>query len=348
MPYFRKPIKSWEIKKQWLKQLEQEIENKEKQTTLYAGDGEILARRVMPLDKPEKSLEQEKDKFIVNMSDFIDRIAFEELQEYGRPRFNLRDIMKCLLVMSYNCMSYRRSESDFRRMKEEEVISEIPKKSVLNKYANSLEINNLLEKLIQYSATFFVENESTVIVDSTWFAIRNKYYGGYETVHDKRGASLDKVRKLHICCLKNSKIISCAKATKGTESDFNMFEELVRTTIKRGFNISRLLADAGYSSRNNYLICKELGILNAFIDFKKNSSVKRSKSALWRERVRMWKEQKELWHETYRFRVVIEGFFSAIKRKGLIYLRSKTETAQDVELLLKVLVYNVCVIGRYT
>lgn len=335
-------------KELWLKELEQEIENSERQTKLYAGDGEILTRRVMPLEKNLKSLEYEKENFIKVMSDFIDRVAFEELQEIGRPRFNLKDIMKCLTLMSYSCQSYRRSQSDFRKMKEEDIISEVPKKSVLNKYANQIDVRNLLERLIQYSATFFIENESTVIVDSTWFSIRDNYYGGYETVHNKRNASLDKVRKLHLCCLKNSKVISCAKATKGTESDFNIFEELIRTTIKRGFHISRLLADAGYSSRKNYSLCKELGILNAFIDFKKNSTSKRSKSDLWRERVRMWKEQKELWHETYRFRVVIEGIISSIKRKGLVYLRSRSETAQDIELLLKALVHNITIIGRFS
>jgi len=341
---WKNEIHSWDIKKQWLKQLE----DQERQTTLYAGDGEILNHRVMPLDKNEKTLENETEKFIINICDFIDRVPIEKLQEYGRPRFNIRDIMKCLLAMSYNSMSYRRSESDFRKMLNEGLIMKVPPRTTLVGYVNSKEIRDIIEKLIQYSSTFFIENESTIIVDSTWFSIRNPYYGGYKIVHDKRNAPLDKVRKLHFCCLKNSKIISCAKATKGTVSDFNFFEELIRTTVKRGFNISRLLADAGYSSKNNYLLCKKLGILNAFIDFKSNVTTKRGKSDLWRERVRMWKEQQELWHETYRFRVIIEGVISSIKRKGLHYLRSRNETSQDVELLLKVLVYNLTIIGKYS
>lgn len=343
MNYQRKIVSERAIKQQWLKQLE----NHEVQAPLWGGDGEILTNRVLPLEKNKKTLEIEKENFISNMCEFIERIPFEILQDYGRPRFNLREILKCLLVMSYNSMSYRRSESDFVQMYKDELILEVPKKSVLNKYANSEDVKQLLEKLIQSSATFFIENESTIIVDSTWFALRS-YVGGYKLVHDKMNAPLSKVRKLHFSCVKNSKIITCAKATRGTVSDFNTFEELVRTTVKRGFIISRLLADAGYSSRDNYALCKELGILNAFIDFKSNATTKRSKTDLWRERVRMWKDQKDMWHETYRFRVIIEGIISAIKRKGLNYLRSRNETAQDIELLLKVLVYNLTVIGRYT
>lgn len=159
---------------------------------------------------------------------------------------------------------------------------------------------------------------------------------------------MQKVRKIHVACLKNSKVIAYAKATKGTENDSPHFEDAVRTVCKNGFQIKTLLADAGYVSKNNYAICKELGILDAFIDFKSNNELRRAKSDLWREKLKLYREQKEIWNQTYRFRVIIEGVFSAIKRKNLNYLRSKKETAMDVELLLKALVYNLTIIGKYS
>ncbi len=127
-----------------------------------------------------------------------------------------------------------------------------------------------------------------------------------------------------------------------------MFEEFVRTILKNGFQIKTLLADAGYSSKDSYALCRELEIMNVFIDFRKNATTKRAKSDLWREKVRLWKEQKEVWHETYRFRVIVEGVFSAMKKKSLNYLRSRKETAMDVEVLLKALVYNLTIIGKYS
>jgi len=136
--------------------------------------------------------------------------------------------------------------------------------------------------------------------------------------------------------------------SKGTEHDSPFFEEIVRSVSKLGFPLKTLLADSGYLSKDNYVICKELGILNTFIDFKSNITGKRGKSDLWREKFKLYKEQKSIWNETYRFRVIVEGIFSAIKRKNITYLRSKKETAMDVEVLLKALVYNLTVISKYT
>lgn len=281
------------------------------------------------------------------MCNFIEPLNFEQLQIMGRPKANFKDIIKALCIMSFNGMSYRRSQSDLRKMYSENLIKSIPPRSTLNDYSNDENTKQIIEKLIQISALFFNDNENTMILDSTWFGQR-MYTGGYSKVHDKRSGSLYKVRKLHAVCLKNSKVIAYAKATKGTTSDFPMFEEMIRTIVKRGFQIKTLLADSGYCSKKNYALCRELGINNAFIDFRNNAILRRAKSDIWREKLRLYKEQKEIWNQSYRFRVLIEGIFSAIKKKNLNYLRSKKETAQDVEVLLKALVYNITIIGKYS
>jgi len=118
--------------------------------------------------------------------------------------------------------------------------------------------------------------------------------------------------------------------------------------VKNGFNIKTLIADSGYMSKENSALCQELGMTEAFIDFRVKTTEKHAKSNLWKESVKMWKEQKNVWHETYRFRVLVEGIFSAIKRKNINWLRSKKETALHVELLLKALVYNITIIGKYS
>jgi len=302
---------------------------------------------VIALQKNKYTLEQEKEKFINNLCDFIEPLNFEQLQVIGRPRADFKDIIKALCIMSFNGMSYRRTQSDLKKMYEEGLIKSIPPRSTLNDYANNLDTKNLIEKLIQISALFFNDNEDTIILDSTWFGQR-MYTGGFRKVHDKKSSTLHKVRKLHIACLKNSKIIVYAKASEGTKSDCPLFEEFTRAIVKNGFHIKTLLADAGYSSKNNYAICKDLRIMNVFIDFRSNATLRRAKSDLWREKLRMFKEHKEIWNQFYRFRVIIEGIFSAIKKKNLNYLRSRKETAQDVELLLKALVYNLTIIGKYS
>jgi hypothetical protein len=303
--------------------------------------------QVIALQPNKLTLEHEKERFINNLCDFIEPLNFEQLQLMGRPKANFKDVLKALCLMSYNGMSYRRTQTDLKWMLENELINYVPPRSTLNDYANKENTKNLIEKLIQVSALFFQENEDTTILDSTWFGER-MYSGGYRKVYDKVNAPLGKVRKLHIACLKNSKIIACAFATKGTRHDSPVFEELVNKLKLNGFQIKTLLADAGYSGKNNYALCKELGILNVFIDFKSNATSSRAKSDIWREKLKLYKEQKDVWNQTYRFRVIVEGIFSAIKKKHLNYLRSKKEIAMDVEVLLKALVYNLTIIGKYS
>jgi len=303
-------------------------------------------RLLVKLEPNKKSLEEEKKKFMEVMSSFLDSVDFGGKQNNGRPKFYLRDVIKSLATMSYNGMSYKRIESDLHDLKEKGLITNIPKRSTLNKYMLLTETRKIIEKLIQISSMFFIENEDTLILDSTWLAPK-MYTGGYQRVYNKKTAPLLKVRKLHVSCLKNSRIICCAKASLGNVHDSSCFKELVHTPIKNGFEITKLLADAGYTGKDNYAFCRDLNILNVFIDFRKNVSVKRAKSQVWRTQLKMFKENPDLWHENYRFRVIVEGVFSSIKRKHLNYLRSRKENAQDVELLLKCLVYNFEIIGKY-
>ncbi len=319
----------------------------EQQIKLRQFDKELFGRAIVKLEPNKHSLELEKEKFIQNMCEFIDRLNFETLQLMGRPKSNFKDIIKSLLMMSFNSMSYRRTQSDLRKMFEDNLISYVPPRSTLNDYFNDEQTKELVSKLIQASALFFTDNENTIILDSTWLGLR-MYSGGYRKVHDKTSTSMQKCRKLHIACLKNSKVIAYAKATAGTVHDSPLFEEIVKKVVSNGFVIENLLADSGYSSKASYALCKELGILGTYIDFRSNASVKRGKSDLWKEKLKLFKEQKEVWHQAYKYRAVVEGVFSAIKRKNINYLRSRKETAQDIELLLKALVYNLTIIGRYS
>lgn len=319
----------------------------ERQLKLSQYDKSLFGKAIIKLKPNSKSLEEEKGKFIDNICGFIDNLNFETIQMMGRPKADFKVIVKGLLMMSYHGFSYRRTMSDLKKMYEEGLIPFVPSKSVLHLYANDDNTKHLISKLIQASALFFTENENTMILDSTWLATR-MYIGGHKRVHDKKNMNFEHTRKLHIACLKNSKIIAYATTSKGSAHDSPFFEEIVGQVNENGFAITNLLADAGYSSKSNYALCKELGIMGVYIDFRSNAGTKRGKSDLWREKLKMFKEQKELWKDAYKYRALVEQVFSTIKRKHINYLRSRKETSQDVELLLKCLVYNITVIGRYT
>ena len=289
------------------------------------------------------SLEKEKINFLKSMCNFLDSLDFEQEQIQGRPKADQREILKHLLVMSYNAMSYRRAISDLFILKDLGFIQNLISRSTLNDHANNEETIFLLERLIQVSSTFFRDNEDTLIVDSTWFGER-MYAGGYTEVHgSKKG--LTNTRKIHVGILKNSKAICYAKATPGTFHDCPAFKDILLNSSKL-FNLKSCLGDKGYCSKENYILCSDLEI-NAFLDFKKNFRSARGKSALWKNQINIWNNQPEVWKESYRYRVVIEAVFSSIKKKHNSYLRSRKQNSRDVEMLLKCLTYNLSLIGRH-
>lgn len=291
-------------------------------------------------------LENEKQKFVDFGINLIDSLNLDEEQIMGRPRCSYHDILKSLLIMAFYGMSYRRAKSDIVSLYENHLINTIPKKSTLNKYMNLKETKKIVEDLIQQTALFFREDEDTLIVDSTWIS-KKMYTGGHRVVHDKTSVAVAKCRKIHLAILKNSHIIAVCKTSDGFVHDHPLFNDLVVTTVKNGFNIVTLLADKGYCSKNNYFLCENLNIKHVFIDFKSNSTLKRAKSFAWRRQLKLFKEHPEIWKEEYRYRVIIEDVISSIKRKRLNYLRSKKPIAMDVEMLLKCLIHNMTIIGKY-
>ncbi len=294
-----------------------------------------------PFDN-SRSLEKEKYEFLRTTCNFLDNIEFEDEQVNGRPKTSQREILKHLLVMSYNAMSYRRALGDLKILYDQDFIKKIISRSTLNDYANNTKTIELLERMIQISSLFFKETEDTLIVDSTWFG-EKMYVGGAKNVHEgKQG--LNNTRKIHVGILKDSKVICYAKATKGTLHDCPVFKDIVSESAEL-FDIKYCLGDKGYLSKENYILCQDLGI-KAYLDFKVNCKFKGGGSRLWKDQINIWRKKPEIWKESYRFRVLIESVFSVIKKKHNSYLRSRKETSRDNEMLLKCLVYNLTVIGR--
>lgn len=306
------------------------------------------------MDKVIKSnsLEQERALFIATCSDFIDNTVKRVHSFEGRPTTDYPDILKCLLIQSWNGLSYRRVASDLLIVKTFGLIFDIPKKSTLCKYMSNPALTAELEHLIQESAFPFLNTDHTLIVDSTWFALK-MYSGGHNrkpTAEGDKKANippLEKCKKLHIGCLATSKIIAFAKASPGTANDSPFFKDIISTVCTNGFMISKCLADAGYMSKDNYALCQELNVKQVFIDFRSNVTGKHPKSKAFRDAFNLYTNQPDVWHEDYRYRVLIESVFSVIKRKFLNWLRTKSETAQYNEMLLKVLCYNLTILVRF-
>ncbi len=309
----------------------------------------IQKQKVIFLEKKDY-LESEKNDFLAVLNEFFDSLEEKRTNLIGRPQIYFKDMLKSLLIMAYHGFSYRRCRSDLEIARQFGIINAIPKRSTLCKYMNQEETKKQVIELIQQSALLFIPSESHLILDSTWFGLK-MYSGGHNrkpfSSHDKENAPLTKTRKLHIGILKNSRIIAYATTSKGTMHDSVLFKEIVSKVLDNGFSIHVLLADSGYLSKSNYTFAQEKGIENIFIDFRKNITGKRAKSQAWRDAFYLWKKDKEYWHEIYRYRVIIEGFFSLLKRKFMNWLRNRKAISRDNEMLLKVLAYNLTILVKY-
>jgi len=298
-------------------------------------------------------LELEKKNFLIALTDFFERTDEKNVSGNGRPPIYFKDMLKSLLIMAYHGMSYRRCRSDLELSKEMGILCAVPKRSTLCKYMNENSIKEQLISLIQQSAVYFISSESSMIIDSTWYPLKSCLTGYSNKPNFKRNMPrefnpMSKTRKLHIALLKNSRIIAYANTSNGNRHDSPLFKEILSKVVENGFDIKVLLADAGYMSKSNYSFAQEKGVDNVFIDFRKNVTGKRAKSKAWRDAVYLWKNDKEYWHEVYRYRVIIEGFFSLLKKKFMNWLRTRNVIARDNEMLLKVLAYNLTILAKHT
>jgi transposase len=104
-----------------------------------------------------------------------------------------------------------------------------------------------------------------------------------------------------------------------------------------------LFTDYLFSIRKNLQLIDSF-VGKAFIHFKKNATVKSGKSALWRKTFHYFQLHKEEFMEHYHKRSNVESTFGAIKKKFGKSVKSKNRTAQENELLCKIITYNITVL----
>lgn len=117
-------------------------------------------------------LETEKINILPLLCEFIDSIDFSILQDQqirGRPKTDIKEIIKSLFIVTYHSWSYRRANSDLELLKEKDFLKIIPKRSTLNKYMNDNSLRNILQKLIELSSLPFVSSEECFMMDGSWF-----------------------------------------------------------------------------------------------------------------------------------------------------------------------------------
>lgn len=220
------------------------------------------------------------------------------------------------------------------------LVDSVPCYSSLSNFMNKEEVKPILENLIILSSLPLKEIEKDFAVDSSGFSTSR-----FARWFDYKWGKERKYKvwlKAHLISGVKTNVITGVKITEGQENDSPQLRELVEKTAEN-FEISEVSGDKAYSSKENFKIIEEVGG-TPFIPFKKNVTGKRGGCSIWRKMYHYFMYKHDEFLEHYHKRSNSETVFYMIKTKFGGNIKSKKQTAQINELLMKVLCHNICVV----
>jgi transposase len=256
----------------------------------------------------------------------------------GRPPLAIREAVFCGALKVYSLFSSRRFAPDLQEVKAKGYISRAPHFNTVTDYLGVAELTPAIQQLIIASSLPLAGFESVFAPDSSGFST-SKYVSWFNARYGHEQDNHDWI-KLHIMCGVTTNVVTSAKVTGRHANDSPVFPHLLKVTA-HNFRIDEVVADKAYSSKTNLnLIVKNGG--TPYIPFK--SSATGAGGGIWEKLYHYYQLNREEFLKHYHKRSNVESTFSMIKRKFGEHIRSKTETAQINEVLLKVLCHNICVV----
>lgn len=288
----------------------------------------------------DKSQTNEKDMFMRLLNDLGESIVEPIHDGAGRPSLPLRDVVFVSAMKVYTTFSLRRFVSDMRTAKEKGYIMWTPHYSRVARYMKSPELTPILQNLIKVSSLPLSKVETSFAVDSSGFStsVFSRWFNFKYGRNEQERTWL----KANIMIGTKTNVVTAVKLTECNNADTLHFPELVNQTAD-DFHIEEVLADKGYLSRDNFDLVDSIGGI-AYIPFKRNATKKPLGSAVWKKMFHYFMLNQEEFMSHYHKRSNVEATFSMVKRKFGGSVRSKTETAQINEVLLKFLCHNICVV----
>jgi transposase len=282
----------------------------------------------------------ERQHFITLLHELC-RCVDEPVQDLGRPRLPLKDMIFCAAFKVYTTLPTRRFMTDLREVRLKGLIGKVPHFNSISSYLQMESLTPILTRLIELSSLPAEPFEADFAVDSTGFSTSR-----YARWLDER-QMLGRVRrewvKIHLICGVSTHIVTSVIPTGGRVGDSPHFGRLVAATA-RNFKVTEVSADKAYLAGENMLHAYRVGA-TPFIPFKSNCRLDAdSKSALWKRMLSMYLFRQPEYMEHYHKRNNVETAFSMIKAKFGERLRSKSQRGQFNEALCKVLCHNLCVL----
>lgn len=280
----------------------------------------------------------EKAMFLPLLADLCSSIA-QPVQAIGRPRLPLSDMAFATVYKTYSGVSARRFDSDLCTAQTDGLIDKAPSFNSMLRYTRTPEMASILSNLVLVSSMPLRAVETDFAADSTGFGTSNmRTWFSQKHGREIKGREW---RKLHAMAGTRTHIITAAEVTPSSANDAPFLPGLAETTAAN-FDMVRVSADKGYLTKNNAAEIERLGA-TPFIPFKCNS-VEPAEGTAWARMYHLFSYRREEFLEHYHRRSNVETVFAMMKAKFGDNLLSKTEGAQNTEVLAKVIAHNLCVL----
>ena len=282
----------------------------------------------------------EGDDFLVLLRQLCDTVEQPEYN-FGRPTLPLSDMIFGMAVKVYSLMSGRRAMTDVRSATGKGLMDKTPCYSTLYRYMEKPELTPILKRLIEQAAIPLASLETHFSPDSSGFASKS-----YVRWFDKKwGKEVREPKwvKAHIMSGALTNIVTAVEITNEAGNDSPHLIPFLNVTNRNFDNVQEISADKAYLSRANLRAIEGAGA-TPYIPFKTNSvgyNPKRKRDRVWERLFHYYQFHRDEFLKHYHLRSNVESTFGAIKAKFGASLRSKTDTAQVNECLVKILCFNI-------
>lgn len=209
----------------------------------------------------------------------------------------------------------------------------LPGKSTIQR-AMSLMKMDLLREINRLIVGEWINRKLSILIDASGIRIigRSIWY----SIRAKKPISRWECDKVHLATCSDTMLILNWFITEGKKNDCPFFVRLLAPFHWLG----RVIADAGYLSRENYqYVAEKKG--SAFIPFKKNSTAKPKSYPAWKAAFWLWKILPSMFKGIYNQRNKVECVFSVLKKRWGDKLNSRKAYIRRREMALRFIAYNV-------
>ena len=209
----------------------------------------------------------------------------------------------------------------------------LPGKSTIQRAMSSVKMD-LLREINKLIVGEWINRKLNILIDAAGIRIlgRSIWY----SIRTRKSMSRRECDKVHLATCSDTMLILNWFMTEGKRNDCPFFVRLLAPFQWLG----RVIADAGYLSRENYQhVADKKG--SVFIPFKKNSTAKPKGHPAWKAAFWLWKILPMVFKRIYNQRSKVECVFSVLKKRWGDQLYSRKTYIRRREMALRFIAYNI-------